>query len=173
MASTQTITKSVTIEPGESFTLPNGATVVSVTGILSNSCDFPLPDPEEYKCGYFYFNIDDDSNVNHPNDETSTKITSVYINTSLVPIDELASTTNETILNTYITNTALFEFILVERYTINDPGDNKRKAVFLHFRAPATIFDNSYLIVTGNSGMSMPPVYRIYPEEGGSACAEV
>jgi hypothetical protein len=172
MASVTKITKTVTLQVGEQFTLPKGATVTSVTGVLSNSCDFDLPTPEVYKCGYFYFNIDDDNNDNHPNDESNTKVTSIKIYDNTVLIDQLANSANITNLNEDITTPGLFVFLSVDRYTINDSGDDKRKAVFLHFKAVESVFDSTYLILTANATQTLPAIYRIYPIEDSSSCSE-
>lgn len=61
-----TITKTVSIAPGEQFTLPNGATIISVSDILDNSCDFPLPDPEPFVDYKYSFALNEDDNDNHP-----------------------------------------------------------------------------------------------------------
>lgn len=52
-----TLNKTTTIKPGECFTLPRGAVVVSVSGILTNSCDFELPTPEALKCYKFEWEL--------------------------------------------------------------------------------------------------------------------
>lgn len=172
MASVTKITKTVTLGVGEKFTLPKGATVTSVTGALSTTCNLDLPDPEVYKCGYFYFNIDDDNNNNHPNDESNTNITSIKIYNNTIIIDQLANSANITNLNEDIPTPGLLIFLSVNRYTIDDSGDNKRKAVFLHFKAVESVFDSTYLILTANATQTLPATYRIYPIEDSSSCSE-
>lgn len=66
MANVQTITKSVTITPGESFVLPPGATVTLITGELDNSCNFPLPTPETLIEYEFEFSVNNDNQDDHP-----------------------------------------------------------------------------------------------------------
>lgn len=44
-----TTNKSITLLPGESFTLPPGATVIAVSGTLDSTCD-DLPNPEALQC---------------------------------------------------------------------------------------------------------------------------
>lgn len=61
-----TITKTVSISPGEQFTLPNGATIVSISDILDNSCDFTLPDPEPFVNYKYSFALNEDNNDDHP-----------------------------------------------------------------------------------------------------------
>jgi hypothetical protein len=66
MADVETITRTVTIAPGESFTLPAGATVVSMTNTLQNSCNFALPNPEPFVEYNYKFSINEDDNDDHP-----------------------------------------------------------------------------------------------------------
>ena len=61
-----TITKTVSILPGEQFTLPIGATIISISDILDNSCDFTLPDPEPFVDYKYSFALNEDDNPNHP-----------------------------------------------------------------------------------------------------------
>jgi len=66
MASATTITRSVTISPGESFTLPAGATVISLTDVLTNTCDVELPEPEPFVEYQYIFALNQDDNDSHP-----------------------------------------------------------------------------------------------------------
>lgn len=61
-----TITKTVSISPGEQFTLPNGATIISISDILDNSCGLVLPDPEPFVNYKYAFAINEDNNHDHP-----------------------------------------------------------------------------------------------------------
>lgn len=65
MASATTITKSVILAPGESFVLPNGATVISITDVLETTCA-ELPDPEPIVIYRYMFSINQDDNDDHP-----------------------------------------------------------------------------------------------------------
>ena len=66
MSSATKITKTVSLDVGEQFTLPKGATVISLTGAVSNSCEFDLPDPTPYLAYSFRFAINEDNNDDHP-----------------------------------------------------------------------------------------------------------
>jgi hypothetical protein len=66
MALPTIITRTVTISPGESFTLPTGATVVSITDVLENTCNLDLPEPEPLVEYFFKFAINEDDNDAHP-----------------------------------------------------------------------------------------------------------
>lgn len=55
-----TIVKTVNINPGESFTLPPGASIVGITGTLSSSCG-TLPTPQTAACFGLNFSIVDGS----------------------------------------------------------------------------------------------------------------
>ncbi len=92
MASLQTITRSVTISSGESFTLPNGATVVSITDTLSNTCGITLPDPEPLVDYEYTFSINQDDSDEHP--------VGGYVNIESVLIDGTSITLAFTGMNT-------------------------------------------------------------------------
>lgn len=163
-------TQSVVIKPGETVILPAGAHITSLIldGSISvtSSCD-NLPDPTGYKCGVFYMNIDDDANDNHPNDEESTKFTSIKVNDTTYTLDGLLLTQTPAGLNVYMNGqTPIFEFKYINRYGIDDPGDNKRTAVFVYFKVAEQFYDALELTITGNSGMALPTtqIYRPYAE---------
>lgn len=65
MASTTIITKSVILAPGESFTLPNGASVISITDVLETTCA-ELPEPEPIVIYKYIFALNQDDNDGHP-----------------------------------------------------------------------------------------------------------
>jgi hypothetical protein len=54
-----TITKHITILPGECFTLPKGAIVKAISDELTNSCSFDLPTPTALECYQFSWEITD------------------------------------------------------------------------------------------------------------------
>jgi hypothetical protein len=85
MASVTKITKTVTLGVGEKFTLPKGATVTSVTGALSTTCNLDLPDPSPYVTYNFEFAINEDDNDDHPV-AGSVNISSLLINGVEVPL---------------------------------------------------------------------------------------
>lgn len=55
-----TITRTITIAPGESFTLPPQSNVIAVTGDLSSTCG-DLPVPENLVCHYFQWEMEGDN----------------------------------------------------------------------------------------------------------------
>lgn len=63
---TTTIIKSVTLVPGESFTLPPGSTLIGSTSIgdLTSNCD--IPDLEEIQCYVAIFAAGKDQNPSNP-----------------------------------------------------------------------------------------------------------
>jgi|LakMenEpi03Aug12_release.lakeMendotaPanAssembly.Ray.scaffolds.fasta_scaffold811327_2 hypothetical protein len=175
MATPTTVTQSIVVTPGQTVVIPAGATITSLIldGSISvtSSCD-NLPTPSAYKCGVFYMNIDDDANDNHPNDEDSTKFTSIKFGDTTVTLDGLLLNQTVTGLNTYLAGqTPIFQFTYINRYTINDPGDDKRDAVFVYFKVAEALYDSLELTVTGNSGMTLPTtqIYRPYAE---TTCGE-
>ncbi len=85
MASAQIITKSVTLSPGESFTLPSGATVIALTDVLDSSCDLELPDPEPLVDYNFIFSLNQDNEDDHPMG-SEVNIDSILINGTSVTL---------------------------------------------------------------------------------------
>lgn len=92
MASTQTVTRTVTIAPGETFTLPAGATVVSITDVLQTDCNIELPTPEELVEYSYIFSLNEDANDDHPMGSE--------VNIESVLIDGVSTTLSFTFLNT-------------------------------------------------------------------------
>lgn len=170
-----TVTQSIVVTPGQTVVIPAGATITSLIldGSISvtSSCD-NLPTPSAYKCGVFYMNIDDDANDNHPNDENSTKYTTIKFGDTTVSLDGLLLSQTVSGLNGYLSGqTPIFQFTYINRYVIDDPGDNKREAVFVYFKVAEELYDGLELTVTANSGMTLPTtqVYRPYAE---TTCGE-
>lgn len=160
--------KSISLAPGECIVLPAGAVIDSViaTGdaAATSTCGV-LPAPSSYKCGVFYLNVDDDANDNHPNDEETTMLSWIKVGSTTYTLNELASSVSLGTLNLHITDLAIFQFTYISRYVIDDPGDNKRKAVYLYFQVPESLFDSLQLKITSNEGMDTPPVYYLLPSE--------
>lgn len=66
MASITKIVKTVTISPGESFTLPVNAEVLSITDVLDTTCNIDLPTPEALINYSYVFSLNEDANDDHP-----------------------------------------------------------------------------------------------------------
>ena len=94
MATTTTITKSVILAPGESFTLPAGATVISITDVLSTTCT-ELPDPEPIVIYKYIFAINQDNNDEHPVGGV-VDIDSLIINGISIPLSFTSFNTDDT-----------------------------------------------------------------------------
>lgn len=94
MASVTIITKSVILAPGESFTLPAGATVISITDVLETTCA-ELPDPEPIVIYKYIFSINQDDNDGHPVGG-SVNIDSLIINGTSVALSFTAFDTDNT-----------------------------------------------------------------------------
>lgn len=165
---TTTTTKSVTIGPGECQVLPSGSVIKSiiVNGVATptSSCG-DLPTASSYKCGVFYFNIDDDANDNHPMDEESTYVHSLKVGSTTYTIDQLAASVTNTTLNTFIADTGLFSFTYINRFVIDDSGDNKRKAVYIYFKTPAEFYDTVMLGVTSHTDKTRPTTQYYLPHD--------
>lgn len=90
-----TITKTVSILPGEQFTLPIGATIISISDILDNSCDFTLPDPEPFVDYKYSFALNEDDNDNHPMGHL-VNISEISVNNTTISLAFSAQDTDNT-----------------------------------------------------------------------------
>lgn len=71
MAVTSTkITKTITLTPGESFTLPPDGELIYTSDNNSISTDCPLPPVQAMGCYIFTVTVDNDNNTSHPMDES-------------------------------------------------------------------------------------------------------
>jgi len=160
-------TFTITLQPGETIVLPSD---VIITGIfvdgnadITSSCTGTLPASTNYKCGVFYMNIDDDNNDNHPNDENKTYYRKLIIGDLSFDLDGLLINTNDPdYLNSFVPAQGLFTFTHITRFTIDDTGDNKRRAVYVYFKVAETFFNQLELLVTSHIGATLqsPQYYK-------------
>lgn len=153
MATPTTVTNSVTLQPGETFNLPSGATLVfaSDSASLTSSCvEIPTG---TYKCGYFYLIIDNPGGSGESLSETSTFYNSVQVGTTNfdmggdIHVIESDDATEEAVLNATISNQALFLFTEVLKNELAD-----RQSLNIFFRVPEEFFDDTRLEIL-NWGM--------------------
>jgi hypothetical protein len=158
---TPTQTFSVTLQAGETIVLPADAIITGVfadgDAEVTSSCSGTLPISSDYVCGVFYMNIDDDNSDNHPNDEDHTYYTGLYVDDMYFELDGLLNNTNDPdYLNTFVNIQPIFTFTNINRFTIDDSGDNKRKAVYLYFKVAEPYFDKVKLVITSHVGHTRP-----------------
>jgi hypothetical protein len=154
-------TFTVTLEPGETVVLPSDAIITGVFSdggaTVTSSCTGTLPATDDYVCGAFYMNIDSDSNDNHPNDESNTYYTKLYVGEVEYELaGKLEDVNDPDFLNSYVPDQGLFTFTHISRFTIDDPDDNKRKAVFLYFKVAEPFFDQLELQVQSHAFTDHP-----------------
>lgn len=154
-----TITQQVaTLNPGESVVLPAGAKIISIVTegniTVTNSCG-TVPESSSYKCGYFHLELDVDDNDGHSMDEESTlyqhiKVgnTTDVMNQLIVTGENPGSLVDDTVLNTHITNTAVFSFKEVTRNVLS-----KRQIIFVWFQVPEELFDVTELAVANRGSI--------------------
>lgn len=168
MAESTLNTYSVTLQAGETIVLPSDAVIVGVftegDAEVSSSCSGTLPVSSAYKCGVFYMNIDDDSNDNHPNDEDRTWYSRLFIDDMEFDLDGLLNNTNDPdYLNAFVPPQGLFTFTHISKFTIDDPGDNKRRAVYLYFKVADIYFDKVKLEIISQVGHTRPNRQQYVP----------
>lgn len=156
----------VILQEGETIVLPSDANIVGIFtedgGTITSSCGTPPP-VSTYKCGVFYMNIDSDNNTNHPNDETDTKYTKIIIDTLQYDLDGYLNSTNDpAYLNAFVPSGGLFEFTHINRFEIDDSGDNKRQAVYLYFKVADTYFDKLQLQIKSHTSGETRPNTQYY-----------
>lgn len=143
-----TSTRSITLGPGDSIILPQGVDITSLITdgsiSISSTCN-NLPQPTAYACGSFTIVIDVDNNDSHPMDEQNTYYQTLKVgNTSydlsgilVIAVGEDPGTfTVASVLNTRITDQALFTFTDISRTDLFD----KRQYITLSFKAPLDLF---------------------------------
>jgi hypothetical protein len=162
--------KAVELNPGECIVLPAGATI---TGIIVNgdasvtSTCGDLPDPEDYVCGYFEFQIDKDGNSNHANNEYSTYITSIKVGETTYVINQLATTATMENINIHITDLGIFKVNApVQEFEVDDEeAEDKRWIVQVFFQVAESLFDTLQMLVTSHVGHPFPSPQIYLPIE--------
>lgn len=146
MATTSTVTNSATLAPGETFTLPAGAELIFTSNpanTLSDCVEIPV---DTYKCGYFYIILDNPGGGGESLSETSTFYNSVKVGTTIfnmggnIPVIDDDDAVQEDVLNTTITNQALFLFTEVLKNELAD-----RQSLNIFFRVPESMFNETRL----------------------------
>lgn len=152
-------TRTIIIKPGEKYILPPGSVVNSVVlnGAIdvTSSCN-DLPAPTLYKCGFFYLLLDVDSNSGHSMDETTTTYLSLRVQDKIYNIgrkvvasgDNPGILTAPSILNTHITDSALFSFTAIGKTVLA-----KRQGIWVYFKTPQNIFNDVELQVNNNGSI--------------------
>lgn len=145
--------KSVTLKAGETFVLPQGATVLSLVcdgATASSACE--LPECQTYKCGYLRLVVDVDDNGGHSMDETQTYIKNFTINNAVYDVNLKVITfgdnpgtliTAAEINNASSIDPALFTVTNVTR-TVAD----KRQDIWIYIKFPADFKEYIEMTVT-------------------------
>lgn len=135
--------KSITLTPGQCFILPVGAVVQSVVtegAIDVTSTCGDLPAPTSYKCGVFYFFLDETADDDTAMEEEYVTYTQIKIGGTIYILNELANSASEIDLNLHVTDTALFQFKAVQRNVLDD-----RQRLGVYFKVPEDLFDVTVL----------------------------
>lgn len=166
--------KTITIKPGEKVVIPPDVKIQSIItdGSISVTSNCPIPTPTSYKCGFFVYVVDDDDNTGHPMDESSIKLSKLYIGDNIIDINTfgyggvdlagLHPTVAE--LNSRIPDQSLMRF-----EHIKIAADfTKRKYIALFFRAPEDLFSGIKLSIDErNDGKA---IFYLQPSE--SICGD-
>lgn len=157
--------KSIVVPAGDCVILPADAVINSIVvdgaATATSTCG-ALPTPSSYKCGFFSFFVDVDVNDENPLDEENTFYTSITVGGNTYIINELVvqgdnpgTLTAVGTLNLHITDTALFEFMAVDRTLLEE-----RQLVSLFFRVPDALYDTLDLKLSDRGTF-----YHLYPQE--------
>lgn len=145
-ASTTTVTKTVTLVPGESFTLPPGGELIYTSDNNSISSDCPLPPTQTRSCYIFTVTVDADDNTSHPMDETDALFN--YVEILGVQYDMGFTINRDTIsMYTQLVSTVpqgLLEVVYVDRRIFS-----KRNQYWVTIRAIESIAESAQFKVTG------------------------
>lgn len=163
-------TKSVTLGPGDCVILPRGATILSVIAngaiTATSSCD-NLPTPTSYKCGVFYLFASVSSDDAGPLDEENTYYNAATIGGTTYTIgekvlqgDNPGTPTDISVLNTYITDTGLFQFMGIGLTALTD-----RQKIAIYFQVPEDLFEDTVLQISDRGTLYNLPPYEATCEE--------
>lgn len=155
MATTTPSTKSITLLPGQCFVLPEGVEITSIvtSGAISVTSDCPLPTPTNYKCGVFYFFLDETANSETAMEEEEVRYWKLVVGGTTFNIDELAEPTTAATFNTHITDLGLIEIKVINKTVLSD-----RQRYGVYFQVPADLFDATYLQISDRGTLyNLPP----------------
>lgn len=148
--------KTITLGPGDCFVLPKDAVVESI--VTSGAIDVTsncgnLPTPTSYKCGVFYFFLDETANSETAMEEEEVRYWKLFVGGTTFNIDILANPASEADLNLYVTDQALFKFMAVQRTVLSD-----RVRFGVYFQVPEDLFDATTLQLSDRLTLyNLPP----------------
>ena len=157
--------KTVVIHPGEKIILPSNTVIDSLildgSITVTSTCD-DLPDPTSYKCGYFWFVLDQDDNSKHSMDGTSTYYMSLKVANNTYDINRLiivgsndnpGTLTSVAVLNTHVPDQVIFSFTNVDRELNTGPGLDHNQRVYLFFKVAENLFNDVELKVSNKNSL--------------------
>lgn len=143
------LTKSVNLQPGESFTLPPNATVLTRTGELDSTCT-NLPEVDELKCYYLLYSLDMGGGSSTTWEPDEVKIFGVNYLGNYIPFTNGASYSATIYGGVKEALVAQFGTILQDITLLDGTAVGDRQPIFLRFKAPSTIGDTFYLVFGAN-----------------------
>ncbi len=153
------VLKSASILPGECFTLPRGARVVTVTGDLTNSCGIDLPDAEPLVLYEYGFAINNDNNDDHPVGG-NVNIDSFFIEGLIVPLGFREFNTDNTAVNISGINTwslqipninsSYMQNVPIKFQTITTYRNDKSDIVAVRVKMPVSFASKAFLKITND-----------------------
>src|SRR5215216_1449897 len=140
-------TQTITLQPGESFSLPSGARVIYISDSnIDSNC--PLPEVEEYGCYAFTYGLDE-NNEQHPMSIENSKIVALHVGSSRYEIDIDAFEILENTLKINLENAlpqALFDV-----QSVNIDGQfNHTTLVSIYFKTFPSMIPNMELELSGS-----------------------
>lgn len=164
MANTTSSIKSITLAPGECFVLPKDAVVTSIVTsgaiTVTSDCSGILPTPTTYKCGVFYFFIDETDNDDTAMEEEIVTYSQVKVGGNTYLINELAEPATVGVLNLHVTDPALFQFMSIQKNVLSD-----RQRIAVYFQTPSDLFDGVVLQISDRGTVYNLPPYEATCEE--------
>jgi hypothetical protein len=163
MATVTPSIKSITLAPGDCFVLPKDAVVTSIvtSGAISVSSDCAtLPAPTTYKCGVFYFFIDETGTDDSAMEEEYVTYTKLTVGGTSFTMNLLANSTSETDMNLSITDQALIKIMAIQRNVLTD-----RQRFGVYFQTPSDLFSTVVLQISDRGTVYNLPPYEATCEE--------
>lgn len=152
--------RTISLVPGESFTLPPNASVVTYTGDLTSTCDI-LPDPEDLACYATIFTVADDRNPSVPYERVYIKgfrinDEDMFFVNSDINVDAGAEDITSSLTTSINTNSKLrviLNNVCGGRYATSSSGGQVIGSQYVvSFKAAPSLMKESYLIVHFDRG---------------------
>jgi hypothetical protein len=155
-----TVTRSITLSPGETFTLPPSSEIIFVSdsdNITTNCVD--LPDSSSYKCGYFKYLQDAIADGGQPNYDT---VVQFEVGATVLPVGLTVPSATAPDINTVVAQPALITVTNVTVTVVGTPP-GEFNIVEIYFTVPEIFFSTTRVLI--QDGLTTDVTIYVYGTE--------